>query len=159
MTDIVAYDRQEIEVLKLAASLEKYSEHHLAKPIIERAKSENLELLEVKNFEALSGKGVKGNLGAIGNRTLMEDLGISLAGIENDIIKLENEGKTVVILALEGKPAGLLAVADTLKDESIESVKTLKKEGLEVWMITGDNERVARVIALKAGIQKEKVCA
>jgi Cu+-exporting ATPase len=154
LTDIVAFEGDRTKILQLASSLEKYSEHHLAKPIVEQAKKEKIELLEVKNFEAVAGKGVKGNLGVIGNRQLMKDLGISLVNIENDIAKLEDEGKTVVILALENRPVGLLAVADTLKDESREAVRVLKKEGLEVWMITGDNERVAQAIGRQVGIEK-----
>lgn len=152
LTDIVSYDGGEEEILKLAASLEKYSEHHLAKPIVEKAEKENLELIEIKDFQAIPGKGVKGNVGAIGNRGLMKELGISLADIEEDMVKLEEEGKTVVILAIENRVAGLLAVADTLKDESKKVVERLKKEGLDVWMITGDNERVAKAIAESVGI-------
>lgn len=159
LTDIVSFDAEEKEVLKLAASLEKYSEHHLAKPIVEKARTENLELLDVKNFEAVAGKGVKGDLGAVGNRVFMKDLGISLENIEKDIVKLEEQGKTVVVLADSNKVKGLLAVSDTLKDESVKVVKTLRKEGLEVWMITGDNERVAHAIAEQVGIEKKNVMA
>jgi len=92
-------------------------------------------------------------LGLIGNRALMKETNISLANFEEDIIKLESEGKTVVVLALGNKIKGLLAVADTLKEESKKAVTCLKKEGLEVWMITGDNERVARAIARQVGIE------
>lgn len=159
LTDVLSFNGDEKEILRLAASLEKYSEHHLARPIVEKAKENNLELIEVKDFEAVAGKGVKANLGVIGNREFMKELGISLAAVEKDIIKLEKEGKTVVVLASENKVKGLLAVADTLKDESVEAVKALKKEGLEVWMITGDNERVAKAIAEQAGIDREKVMA
>ena len=153
LTDIISYELNEKEVLRLAASLERYSEHHLAKPIVAQAQKENLELYEVKNFEAIPGKGVKGDLGAVGNRILMGELGISLADVEEQISQLENEGKTAVILAIGGKVKGILAVADTLKEESIEAVRALKKEGLDVWMITGDNGRVAKAVALKLGIE------
>ena len=91
--------------------------------------------------------------GVIGNRALMKETNISLANFEEDIIKLESEGKTAVVLALGDKIKGLLAVADTLKEESKKAVEWLKKEGLEVWMITGDNERVARAIAKQVGIE------
>ncbi|MDO8601180.1 MAG: copper-translocating P-type ATPase [bacterium] len=153
LTDILAFNGDRNEILKLAASLERFSEHHLAKPIVLQAQKENLGLYEVKNFEAISGKGVKGDLGAVGNRALMQELGISLADIEKDIIKLEEEGKTVVILTADGKVKGILAVADTIKDGAVEVIKSLKKEGLEVWMITGDNERVAKAVALELGIE------
>ena len=161
LTDIKPYEMEENEVLRIAASLEMYSEHHLAKPIIEKAKAQKLEFLEAKDFEAVAGKGVRGKLavdgqevlGVIGNRALMKETNISLANFEEDIIKLESEGKTVVVLALGNKIKGLLAVADTLKEESKKAVTCLKKEGLEVWMITGDNERVARAIARQVGIE------
>lgn len=161
LTDIKPYGVNKTNVLQLAASLEKYSEHHLAKPIVEKAQVEKLELFEIKNFEAVAGKGVKGDLlldgrqvfGIVGNRVLMKELGVSLNGIEENIVNLEKEGKTVVILALDNKIKGLLAVADTLKEESVEAVNSLKKEGLEVWMITGDNERVARAIGHQVGIE------
>ncbi|MEK9135048.1 MAG: HAD-IC family P-type ATPase, partial [Patescibacteria group bacterium] len=147
LTDIVG------DVLQLAASLERYSEHHLAKPIVARAKKENIEFLAVKNFEAIPGKGVKGDLGVIGNRALMADAGVSLTDFDEKISQLENEGKTVVILAVGNQVKGLLAVADTLKEEAGEVIKSLKKNGLEVWMITGDNERVARAVASQVGIE------
>jgi len=153
LTDILAFDGNKNEILKLAASLERFSEHHLAKPIMAEAQKENLKLYEVKNFEAIPGKGVKGDLGAVGNRALMKELGISLADIEKDIAKLEEEGKTAVILAIGGRVKGILAVADTIKDEAVQVIKSLKEEGLEVWMITGDNEKVARAIGAQVGIE------
>ncbi|MDP3991017.1 MAG: copper-translocating P-type ATPase, partial [Candidatus Nealsonbacteria bacterium] len=161
LTDVMAFGGDQKEILQLAASLEKFSEHHLAKPIVKEAQKEKLEDLKVNDFEAVAGKGIKGNLvidgreifGAVGNRALMKELNVSLTDFEENIISLETEGKTVVILTLENKVRGLLAVADTLKKESVEAVNLLKKEGLDVWMITGDNERVARAVAKQAGIE------
>jgi Cu+-exporting ATPase len=161
LTDVVAFGEDRSRVLQLASSLERYSEHHLAKPIIEQVKKEKIEFLEVRNFEAVAGKGVRGNLvidkkevpGVVGNWVLMEDLGISLKNVEKEIARLQEQGKTVVILALENKIRGLLAIADTLKDESQRAVEALKKEGLEVWMLTGDNEKVARAIGQQVGIE------
>ncbi|MBI2626299.1 MAG: heavy metal translocating P-type ATPase [Candidatus Nealsonbacteria bacterium] len=153
LTDIKTFGGNEKEILQLAASLERYSEHHLARPIIAKAQAEGLDFLAVENFKAVAGKGVKANLGAIGNRGLMKELGISLEDIEKDIVKLEEEGKTAVILAVGNRPKGIFGIADTLKDEAIGIVKSLKKEGLEVWMITGDNERVAKAIAGQVGIE------
>ena len=135
LTNVKSYAMEENEVLKIAASLETYSEHHLAKPIVEEAKVKKLEFLAVKDFEAVAGKGVKGKLvvageevlGVIGNRALMKEANISSANFEEDIIKLESEGKTVVVLALDNKIKGLLAVADTLKEESKQAVEWLKK--------------------------------
>lgn len=181
LTDVIAFDGEKAEILQLAGSLERYSEHHLARPIVEKAKENNLKFSEVKNFEAIAGKGVKGTLlvngkeisGMVGNRLLIKELGLSLGEAEKQIIKFEEEGKTVVFLILENKALlqstrqnldsslplgikvkGFLAVADTLKDTAKEAVKSLKKEGLEVWMLTGDNERVAKAIAAQVGIDK-----
>ncbi|MBI4101357.1 MAG: heavy metal translocating P-type ATPase [Candidatus Nealsonbacteria bacterium] len=151
VTDIVGDDKNEI--LKIAASLERKSEHPLARAIVEKAESEKVKLYETSNFEAIAGKGVKTDLGAIGNRGLMEDLGVSLANVEKDIVKLEEEGKTAMILSRAGGVVGLIAVADVLKDESAGAVERLKKEGLEIWMLTGDNERTARAIAKLVGIE------
>ncbi|MDO8436224.1 MAG: copper-translocating P-type ATPase [bacterium] len=177
LTDIIAVEGDQNKILQLAASLEQYSEHHLAKPIVERAKNEKFDLFEVKDFEAIAGKGIKGNLiidgrefpGLIGNRLLMKESNISLGNFEGEedlsssspfaatwvkeIEKLEEEGKTVVILAVENKIKGFLAVADILKETAKEAVRVLKKEGLEVWMLTGDNERVAKAIARQVGIE------
>lgn len=153
LIDIVIFGQDDKnQVLQLAASLEYPSEHPLAKAIVEKAKKENLEFLKVENFEAISGKGVRGNLGAIGNRVLMEDLGVSLTDIESELQGLEEEGKTAMILAVDKKIKGIFAVADGLKEESIEAVAALKKEGLDVWMLTGDNERVAKAIGKQVGI-------
>ncbi|MDO8265226.1 MAG: copper-translocating P-type ATPase [Candidatus Parcubacteria bacterium] len=152
---------EENRILQIAASLEKNSEHHLAKPIIKEAGEKKLDLLEVGNFEAVSGKGVKGEitvngrkvLGAIGNRLFIEELNFPFGKKEEDILgRLESEGKTAVILAVDGKVKGILAVADILKEEAKQVIKNLKREGLEVWMITGDNETVAKAVASKIGI-------
>ena len=153
LTDIIALDGERKEILQLAASLEQYSEHHLARPILEQARAEKLKLFEVKNFEAVAGKGVKSDLGAVGNRGLMKDLNLSLADTEQDMAQLESEGKTVVILASANKIKGLIAIADTLKNESAKTVRALEKKGIEVWLITGDNEKVARAIAQQVGIK------
>lgn len=159
VTDIV--EIQNNEILKLAASLERKSEHPLARAIVEKADSEKVDFYEVSGFQAIPGKGIKGELlisgdpisAAVGNRALMRDLNLSLENIESDIQKLEEEGKTAVILAIDGKVEGILAVADTLKEESIKAVSALKKEGLEIWMLTGDNERTAQAIAKQVGIE------
>ena len=153
LTDIKPYGISESEVLKIAASLERYSEHPIAKAVIERAKERKIELLKAKNFEAVSGKGVEADLGAIGNRKLMDDLGISLADADRDMARLEEEGKTVVILSVNNKVSGILAIADMLKDEAKDVVSRLKKTGLDVWMITGDNEKVAKAIGNQVGIE------
>lgn len=159
VTDIVEIGNKEI--LKIAASIEKKSEHPLARAIVEKAQADNLNLYEVADFEALSGKGVKGKLIvdraeiplALGNRELMKDLKLDIFAMENEMRKLEEEGKTVMILSYNNQVSGLLAVADVLKKESKEAIEKLKKEGLEIWMITGDNERTAKSIASQVGIE------
>jgi len=162
LTDIVAFKEDENKILQIAASLEKNSEHHLAKPIVEEARRRNINLLKMESFEVVSGKGVKGEFlingrkvfGAVGNQIFIEGLKFSFGKKEEEILaELEGEGKTAVILAFDGKIKGILAVADILKDEAPKVVENLKKNGLEVWMITGDNEIVAKAVASKIGIE------
>ncbi|MDO8424845.1 MAG: copper-translocating P-type ATPase [bacterium] len=159
VTDVVEIQNE--EVLKIAASLEKKSEHPLARAVIEKAESENLSLYEVSGFEAISGKGVKGKLliggvkipTVLGNRELMKDLRLDIFAMENEMRRLEEEGKTVMILSQNNQVSGLVAVADVLKFESKEAVEKMKKMGLDIWMITGDNERTARAVAKQVGIE------
>jgi Cu+-exporting ATPase len=145
------------EILKLAASLEKHSEHSLAEAIYAYAADKGAILDDVLDFAAIPGYGVFGLRNEtkyyFGNRRLLtEVLHQSAAGIEDQLVKLEEQGKTVMILATEEAVLGLVAVADTLKASSHEAVAKLKKLGFVVYMITGDNERTARAIALQAGI-------
>ena len=140
--------------------MEQRSEHPLAQAIIDKAVKEKTELYTVEDFNAISGKGVRGFLqiqsqrieAYLGNRALMADIGLDSSLYEVAISKLENEGKTVMILASDKKIKGALAVADVLKKESVEAVRTLKKNNIDVWMLTGDNDRTARAIAAQADI-------
>ena len=148
VTDIIG------DVLQVAASLEKNSEHPLSRAIIEKAKEEKLELSSTKNFEAILGKGVVGEIDgkrvSVGNRQWIKtDIGQ----------ELESQGKTVMIVAINGKPIGAIAVADTLEEFSKQAVSQLKNMGQEVWLITGDNERTAEAIAEAVGIDKDKIMA
>ena len=161
LTDIIMFnDNRQAEILSLAASLEQRSEHPLAQAIINKAVKEKTELYTVEDFNAISGKGVRGFLqiqsqrieAYLGNRALMADIGLDSSLYEVAISKLENEGKTVMILASDKKIKGALAVADVLKKESVEAVRTLKKNNIDVWMLTGDNDRTARAIAAQADI-------
>jgi Cu+-exporting ATPase len=181
VTDILAVENND-EVVKIAASLEKLSEHPVAKAVVayaaslgkqsshpldtaiqKEAKELKTQFYEVKNFKALPGKGIEGEITIngraekifLGNRSLLEDAGIPLNGeIENKSLVLESEGKTVLFLANEKQFLGAIAVADVLKEKAAESVKLLKNLGIEVWMITGDNERTAEAIGKKVGIEK-----
>lgn len=150
VTDVVG------DVLQLAASLEKGSEHSLAEAIVNKAEQTKIVLSKVQDFKAIPGYGVEGIVEGkkiiFGNRRLMDKAKIKID--EKEVEKLELEGKTVMMLAVDGKLAGLIAVADTLKDSAKEGVEKLQKMGIEVVMITGDNQRTANAIASKLGIKR-----
>ncbi len=145
------------EKISLVASAEKKSEHPLGKAIVEYAENKNLELPECQEFEALPGRGFKAQLSEkqliVGNRKLMEDFSISYEGNEDTIESLEEEGKTLLLVAIDGSYMGYIALQDTLRDEALSCVTELKVLGKEVIMLTGDNERTAKAIAAKAGIE------
>ena len=150
-------DIDEQEILTIAASLEKQSEHPLAEAIVNYAEEERFKLSEVTNFEAIPGHGVKGKIGKteyyLGNRKLMIDkLNLNIDKFERKLERLEDQGKTAMILASKKEVLGIVAVADTVKETSREAVEMLKKKGIEVWMITGDNQRTANAIAMQVGI-------
>jgi len=165
VTDIeLAEGHDASHMFSLAAALERNSEHPLAEAIMARAKSDGLDLPTVEDFTAVPGHGVEGTVAgkkvAFGNRKLMVREGIDIAPFEERIQKLEGEGKTVMLVGVNGvKLAGIIAVADTLKDNSKEAVARLGKMGVAVYMITGDNRRTAEAIALQAGIAPENVLA
>ena len=147
------------EILKLAASVEKGSEHSLAEAIISYADIHKIKTDAVSRFNSIVGYGVKGIIGKqqifFGNQRLMEREKIEiLKQVQDDMYRLENEGKTVMILSVNSKLAGLIAVADTLKDSAKAGVEALQKKGIEVIMITGDNQRTAQAIASKIGITR-----
>ncbi|MBI1936468.1 heavy metal translocating P-type ATPase [Candidatus Woesearchaeota archaeon] len=161
VTDIVALDRKFVEndMLKFAAIAEKSSEHPLAEAVVNLAKSRKITLSEPGKFEAVSGKGVSAkynNYGIlIGNNKLMYQYKIRISDeAEKNIRELEEHGRTTVILAINKSIIGLIAIADTLKENSKEAIEELHKLGKEVIMITGDNERVAKAIASQLGIGK-----
>ena len=143
-------------VLTLAASAERGSEHPLGQAIVQAAEVRSLPLTEPQAFNSITGKGIAafidGARVAIGNRAFMGDLGIGLEGVGGDIDVHARNGATPVLIAIDGKLAGLIAIADTIKPESAEAVGQLQALGLEVWMLTGDNEGTARAIAKKVGI-------
>ena len=160
VTDIleVVFKFHQSEILRLAASVEKYSEHPLAGAILAEAKEKGIQLAEAENFEALAGQGVRADIEGhqvlFGTRQLMVENKINILPIEEKMAVWENQGKTVMILALENSIIGLIAAADTLKKGSIAAIEMIKKMGKEVGMITGDNERVARAIGRQAGISE-----
>jgi len=171
------------EILHIAASVEQVSEHPIAKAVLikaaslgqhsshpldtavkKEAKKFNTELYPIQNFLAHPGKGIEGIIQIeidgneqkifLGNRSLLEEIDIVLSQkLENQAMALESEGKTLLFLASQEKILGVIAVADTLKESAPQAIRLLEKLGLEIWMITGDNERTAKAIGEKVGIQ------
>jgi len=159
VSDVKTYESfTETDVLMYAGSAEKSSEHPLAEAIVKRAQQLGISLAVVEAFEALPGRGVKctvkGRQVLLGNRTLMNEASMSIDKIESDMSMLETEGKTAVLLAVDSKIAGIVAAIDTPKESAAPAVKALKAMGLEVEMLTGDNERTARAIASSVGIDQ-----
>jgi len=159
LTDVVVapgFDRR--QVLQLAAIAEKNSEHPLGEAIVRSAQDEGLELKETEAFNAIVGHGIEAKaLGRellLGNRRLMNQRGIEFGSLLTEAEKLENDGKTAMLVAIDGKAAGVVAVADTLKENSKIAVARLKELGIQVAMITGDNRRTANAIARQVGIDR-----
>jgi Cu+-exporting ATPase len=157
VTDTLSFQSTEEKVLRIAASLEQGSEHPLAESIVLYAKTKSLTLSPSEGFKAIPGHGVEGSIGGelffLGNRKLMEKQNISIKDNEAALQKLEEAGKTAMLLADKKKIIGIIAVADTLKETSKEAVNRLRQMGIDVYMITGDNGRTARAIAATIGIQ------
>jgi len=159
LTDIVrlSSNTSEEEVLRLAAIAESGSEHPLGEAIVRAAKVRGIEVSTPEAFETVPGHGVKvthaGRKILVGNRKLIASSGIQLGRSEDAIRSLEEQGKTTMIVAVDGVPVGVIAVADTLKEDAVEAVSKLRGIGVEVVMLTGDNERTARNIAKQVGIE------
>ncbi len=149
---------KENDLLKLVASLERASEHPLAAAIVAGARAKKLSLVEPKNFKALVGKGVSGSISGktvhLGNAALMQDLKINISALEDEAEALRREGATAMYIAIGKNPAGLVAVADPIKATTPAALAALKKEGLEVVMLTGDNQTTAEAVAKSLGIEK-----
>jgi P-type Cu+ transporter len=157
VTDIVSVvEGRTLQLLSIAGSVEKNSEHPLAQAIVNRAKKEGLALSEVEGFQAIPGKGVEAILNKkkvlLGTRQLMKDNKISVDLVEDKMAELEDQGKTAMILVYGKKVVGIIAVADVLKENSKEAVDMLHKMGKQVAIITGDNKRVGQAIAKQLGI-------
>jgi len=146
------------ELLRWAASVEMGSEHPLGKAVVRQAEEKGLALGELAGFEAVRGKGVQGTVDGksvlVGSRTLLEEHGVAVAAMEDQMRRLEDEGKTAMLVAVEGELLGLLAVADTLKEDAVAAVRELRAMGLQTAMITGDNQRTAQAIARQVGIDR-----
>ncbi|MZQ75212.1 MAG: heavy metal translocating P-type ATPase [Peptoclostridium sp.] len=157
VTDILTYGVSEIEFLRIVAAGEKVSEHPLSEAILQQANELRVQVPEVSEFEAVPGKGIKytldGKRVGVGNEALLSEMGISFEN-GDDARLLASQGKTIIIGALDDKVIGMAAVADVIKDTSPNAVETLKEMGIEVIMITGDNEITANAIAQKTGIDR-----
>jgi Cu+-exporting ATPase len=159
VTDIIASEKfTEKEILTFAASAEKGSEHPLGEAIVKKAREEDLNLLDSKGFEAIAGHGIEVVLDSkkilLGNVRLMEERKVFLNGLLKKAEQLSSAGKTPMFLAVEGEVAGIIAVADTLKENSKKTVGALHRMGLEVVMLTGDNRRTAEAIASQIGVDR-----
>ncbi|MFE8069974.1 copper-translocating P-type ATPase [Marinobacteraceae bacterium S3BR75-40.1] len=159
LQDVVALEGfGENEVLALAATLERGSEHPLAEAIVQGAEAREVGLASYTDFESVTGKGVKGRVNerdvALGNRALMEALGIESATLADKAESLRAEGKTAMFVAVDGRPAGLVAVADPIKETTGEAIKALHGEGIRIVMLTGDSATTARAVAGKLGIDE-----
>jgi Cu+-exporting ATPase len=159
LTTVAAVPEQnEQELLRLAASLERGSEHPLAAAIVAGAQQKNLSLAEVHNFQSLTGKGVTGTLDGrligLGNQQLLEVLGVDPSALAEQAEELRTDGQTVMFVAIDGGLAGLLGVADPIKASTQEAIQLLHQEGIQLVMLTGDNLTTAQAVAHKLGLDK-----
>ena len=159
LTSVVALPEQdEPELLRLAASLERASEHPLAAAIVAAAQEKGLELRKVEGFRSRTGKGVLGTVEsrsvALGNRKLLEELALDPGALQQQAEELGREGATVVFVAVNGRLAGLLAVADPIKQSTPEAIQLLRQDGVRIFMLTGDNHTTAAAVARKLGIEE-----
>jgi len=159
LTDVIAYgSASEEDVLALAAALEKGSEHPLAEAIVDGAGKRGLAIGKADDFEAVTGKGVKGRVAgqavALGNQAMMRDISVDVAPAEMQADELRAVGKTVMFIASDGELAGIVAVADPIKASTAEAIQALHEAGLTIIMATGDNERTAKAVAVELGIDE-----
>ncbi len=159
LTDIVAAEGfSEDEILSLAASLERGSEHPLAEAIVDGARERGADLADASAFDAVTGKGVSGTVSgravALGNRAMMDDIGADAGELDRRADALRAEGRTAMFVAVDGKAAGIVAVADPIKATTADAIRALHESGLTIIMATGDNERTARAVAQKLGIDE-----
>src|SRR5690606_3957040 len=147
----------EKEILRMAASLERSSEHPLAAAIVSGAEEQKIELAKVEDFESVTGKGITGKIDGksilLGNAKLMAENNIEFSA-DGKADELRSGGQTVMFIAIDGGGAGLVGVADTIKDSAKAAIDELHRQNIEVVMMTGDNEMTARAVASSLGIDK-----
>ena len=155
---IPASGLSEAEILRLAASLERSSEHPLAAAIVAAARDRSASIQEAADFASVTGKGVTGKIGArpvaLGNAKLMADLGITFGDLEHKAEELRSDGATALFLAVDSKPGGVIAIADPIKSTTQAALDSLRKDGLRIVMLTGDNKTTAEAVARKLGIEE-----
>ncbi len=156
---IAADGFDETQLLKLAASLERASEHPLAAAIVAGAQERTIELLTVDSFQSITGKGITGSVNhqsvALGNQKLMEQLGVTVeAKLSEQADGLRGEGQTVMLMAVDGRLAGLLGVADPIKESAREAIEALRAEGIRIVMLTGDNQKTAQAVSRRLGLDE-----
>lgn len=166
VTDVIGMNGiSDDELLQLAASAERGSEHPLGRAMVDQAEELELELLEINDFEAITGKGIKGRIQdsgfrirdaeiLVGSRGLLEENGMVVDSVEQQMVELEKQAKTAMLVAVDGTLAGIIAVADPIKEDSKRAIKGLKAFGITPIMITGDNERTAKAVAAEVGIEQ-----
>jgi Cu+-exporting ATPase len=158
LTDVVAVGIAEDELVRLSAGAERSSEHPLARAIVTGAEQRGLPLPDAGDFDSVTGRGLRavvdGRRLLVGTRRLLTEAGLDPGRLEAEAKRLEGEGKTAILVAVDDRPAGMLAVADTVKPGSKDAIAALKRLGLEVVMITGDNRRTAEAIAGEVGIER-----
>ncbi|MEX0269909.1 heavy metal translocating P-type ATPase [Leptolyngbyaceae cyanobacterium UHCC 1019] len=155
-------DQNEQKLLRLAASVERNSEHPLAEAVVQYARSQGVEIADAQQFEAIAGSGVQGKVSdhqqihwvQIGTHRWMVELGVDTSPLQDQWNRLEDLGRTAVWIAVDGTAAGLMGIADAVKPASVDAIRALQRMGLEVVMLTGDNRRTAEVIAREVGIQR-----
>ncbi|KZE95102.1 Copper-exporting P-type ATPase A [Geobacillus stearothermophilus] len=154
VTDVLAFRE---DMLDYAVSAESASEHPLAHAIVEYGKKQAISLKPLEHFSAITGHGIEavidGKSILIGTRKLMKERSVAISVHEDKMVELEKQGKTVMLVAIDGQLAGIIAVADTVKESSKEAIQTLKQMGIDVYMATGDNQRTAEAIANEVGIE------
>jgi Cu+-exporting ATPase len=155
---VAPFDKNETEVLQLAASLEAGSEHPLAAAIVGAAEEKGIARREVADFESITGAGVRGTVAGqtvvLGNERLLGDMGIDCAELKERAVELRREGRGVVLLAVDQRPAGLVAVADSIKASTPEAVRALHEQGIRLVMVTGDHRATAEAVARELGIDE-----
>jgi len=159
LTDVAAAEGfHENELLGLAASLERGSEHPLADAIVEGSEERGASIVDAEDFEAVTGKGVQGKVSgrsvALGNAAMMDDLGVATEAMKPRADELRSDGKTAMFVSVDGRLAGMVAVADPIKATTAAAIRALHESGLRIIMATGDNERTAKAVAARLGIDE-----